>query len=62
MKGLFEGLMFFGIVVGIFIASLAVAIGIVADAKDNREARSISKKMLVGGTMVFALSVVFVVL
>ena len=62
MKGLFEGLMVFGILVGVFVASLAIAIGVVADAKASRELKVISKKMLFGGAFVFATSVIFAVI
>ncbi len=62
MKGLFEGLVVFGILFGVFISSLAIAIGVVADIKANREVKGISKKMLASGALVFAISIVFAVI
>lgn len=53
--------MLFGIVLGIFIANAAIAIGVVANARENRNAKDIARKMLFGGIAVFSLSVIFAV-
>ncbi len=62
MRGMFEGVLVFGILIGVFIASLAIAIGVIADTKSNRELKVISKKMLVSGAFVLAISVIFAVM
>ncbi|MCW6159485.1 MAG: hypothetical protein LVQ95_00125 [Candidatus Micrarchaeales archaeon] len=59
---MFEGVLVFGILIGVFIASLAIAIGVIADTKSNRELKVISKKMLVSGAFVLAISVIFAVM
>lgn len=61
MKGLFENLMFLGIITGIFIASAAIAMAVVAKEIENKELRSISRKMLASGIAVFLLSAIFAV-
>lgn len=51
--------MFWGIAIGIFVTNIAIIIGILGNAKENRGAKEVSREMFLTGIAIFTLSVIF---